>query len=917
MLSSRIKSTMLASLLCSILCTPSFDVKASTNQAYNPDNELVLVTRVDKRNVPGTIIGYQGRDGNVYMPLLGLSDLFSIYINFDAQKNIAKGFLGDKYNGFEIDFNAKSFKTRDGNGSFTENDFIIGYSGDAILDIYVSEKIIEQIWPVDAQIKLSSLMVAFETLDSKLPFQLNAQRKKLQQTRIAKEKAKEEPIYPFVAQPYQAFSKPSIDFTTRLGHNAYQDSPIGDVSLSGVNDLLWASADYSIRTGYQNDRLDGPDNFRFRLTRENIYDGALPLGLEKVELGDVTQTNRDLIGRRNTGVGFTATNINQFENYSVDPIDIEERGVPGYETELYLNGQLIEVGSVDNDGLYRYDNLTLDFGNNAIKIVFYGPQGQIKEVDKLYRVNGDLVPQGETRFSFSALFAEQELFEIDEEQETQASGLTTNLTGYYGILPGLTGFASYNKVPLRVGSREQRSHDYLTTGFDWNGFNALSRFEAYKQLDGGEAAQIRTLKKINGFNLNLKWAVFDNFESQDAGVGANQLAMETEARLRRNFRTEIGNLVLGGFVRRRNFEDDRNLTTLSFNTSLNSGQNRFTNNLFSTYADFDERTTTGDFNYQRRFNQHFRIRSGTAYRIEPEFDFRNVFLEGRYSYRNRYSIIGDLEKQLDSQDLKLGLSLSKDFDNFIGGFDMEWSKNNGTSFLFRLSSSFGPYGLDGEYTSQSDPLRSAGPITAMVYQDDNYNGFYDNSEYGIEDARIYLDRAIVRDESNTDGMLNVIRNSNGRDVNVSVYEASLEDPYKKPLSRGFEVRPRPGVAQRLSFPVVNTGALDGALVDPSTGQPMSGVSLALIETSSGSSVSETVTANDGYFTFEYIYPGDYLLVSESIKNIGYLEKKVSIEKEDPFNFGVVVTQDDLKKDDFYSLLKETSELIQRVQYPNS
>jgi len=79
---------------------------------------------------------------------------------------------------------------------------------------------------------------------------------------------------------------------------------------------------------------------------------------------------------------------------------IDGRLTPGWEIEAYRQGQLVAFDSVSAFG--RFDlTLPVQYGDNAVDFVAYGPFGEVRQFNRNYYVLGDLLGAGRTEYGLS------------------------------------------------------------------------------------------------------------------------------------------------------------------------------------------------------------------------------------------------------------------------------------------------------------------------------------------------------------------------------------------------------------------------------------------------------------------------------------------------------------------------------------
>jgi hypothetical protein len=74
---------------------------------------------------------------------------------------------------------------------------------------------------------------------------------------------------------------------------------------------------------------------------------------------------------------------------------------PGWEVEAYRGGQLIAFDSTDAFGRYAIP-IPTQYGENPVDLVAYGPFGEVRRFNRMYRVAGELLPARQFEYGVSA-----------------------------------------------------------------------------------------------------------------------------------------------------------------------------------------------------------------------------------------------------------------------------------------------------------------------------------------------------------------------------------------------------------------------------------------------------------------------------------------------------------------------------------
>jgi hypothetical protein len=155
------------------------------------------------------------------------------------------------------------------------------------------------------------------------------------------------------------------------------------------------------------------------------------------------------------------------------------------------------------------------------------------------------------------------------------------------------------------------------------------------------------------------------------------------------------------------------------------------------------------------------------------------------------------------------------------------------------------------------PLAQAGEVEAIVYRDLNDNGVRDPGEPLEKGAVVTTGSTQGEKPTNARGSVLVGGLAPFEPIAVGVDVTSLADPMLVPKTALQVVVPRPGVPAAVQIGLVGGGDIEGALVK-NGGLGLEGVDLELVD-GSGKVVAMTRTDFDGFFLFERVAYGDYIV----------------------------------------------------------
>lgn len=879
---------LLLILVAVVLCVySSTSIAFAQINAANNFEDSVLSVRVEDENLSEGIFAFQ-KDGQYYLPVGVLADLFDIYAKYED----------DFYAGFVFE-DDKAYAVNRGANTITSQGGTIALPDDAIMpvefesdDIYLEAEYFKKIWPVDLNVNPFALTIFVEA-DQGLPFLELLKRKKRQAELLAKKEAVVEDV-PFLAYPYGLYSNPVLTLNKTASFNAASNSISNNFSVAGRQDLLFAQADYNISLNQFDGEFVEPENIRLRFMREDIHDGALPFGLKEAEWGDVGVSNRQLVGGNISGRGAKFTTRPRNLSGEFDLVTIDGISNPGWETELYLNNQLLRFGAVKNDGQYIFEDIPVTFGKNEIKVVFYGPQGQKLERNETYVYRSNMVESGKTAFSGGFVDQFEPLIPIDPRDfPNQADGLAGNLYAARGISDRLTLFASANLFNERVSGKDEKQR-YLTAGALVSFNNFFGQAEVYNQFDGGRAIDLRGATQFKGIRLNAQASLYSDFENQFAGRGDSRKDFEFNFNVSRTFQTALGGIGLQAGIDHVARENGNEQTILNSRQTFNVGRFNVSNNYRSSLS--NREMTTADGFIVASTNYHkFNLRNSLNYKTYPDMELSSASTNLTYRINQDYSMGVNAQRNFKARSTSVGANISRRFDQFTGGANIDWDSEDGFGFALRANTTLGPFGPDGRYIASSDPLRSSGPISAFTYHDKDYDGFFSDGDVPVENVRVKVANRTMDDGTNESGNVFAV-NPGGlnRTTRVSIDAGSIEDPYFIAGNPGYEIYPRAGVVHHIELPLVETGAVDGTL-RMSNGRPVRGLQLQLMDIN-GQIASESITASDGYFTFEKILPGNYTIRAAPSTKLTIPFQYVDVTPDNLFQFGMDIMAVDLEGD---------------------
>ncbi len=674
------------------------------------------------------------------------------------------------------------------------------------------------------------------------------------------------------------------DFPQRPSAYRLWSIPQGDLQLSSQVDRARPSQQYysALATGDLLDMtgrlfitgadVNSPPDIRFNLSRADSAGGVFGFpSLKQFAIGDVSTPAFQNItnGRLERGVIASSFPLDLPSGY--DRTVIQGDALPGWEAELYRNDALLDYQVIPSAGQYRFINVPLLLGTNILRVVLYGPQGQRREdVKRLYVGPGVAEPgQGYWRFALSD--ANQTLVEMNQNNSQlfgfnnePRSGPVGSAEYLYGLgqdwsIGGSVVRAPPNNATVPVSPNPR---NYGSAILRTNQLGIFFTEQATMSDSGGIAFDSVAQTTIGDYGLTGQYLLLNRFQSEVIDFGSDALVERARLHLDGDFgplpfMADPVNFAVEG-VRDR-FQSGRVDTSLLHSLFL-----RFGRTYLSNSVSFAQNQVTGATSNTLQGLATGNVLLGKVtmrgqLQYDPQESFQLQSFNGTAEYHASPAMLyrATIDQTLVGKSIAgFGLSASRDFGSFLLGAGGRVATDGSLTLGLTLSVSFAGT-PNGHLLTSSRPIADRGSLAARVFLDRNLDGIYDSGDELLPKATLDIDHRRDFLEQNVVG--DIVRTGIDpyRRTNVSVNEASLTDPYMKPVD-GTSFVPRPGHMAKIDLPVVETAEAEGALqlADQNEPRPLAGIKIQLVG-ATGKVVQETTSAYDGYFYFAKLVPGHY------------------------------------------------------------
>lgn len=739
--------------------------------------------------------------------------------------------------------------------------------------IYIAATLLEKAFNLNIQFDQTTQRLAIETARP-WPIDLRVARENRWRTPVQKEQSSA--LAPITVDfPYQFFGTPEADVSLSAERNNR-----GQYNGS-YNMLMVAEALYMTNTLFISGNNDKPlSDLRLQTGRRDPRGNVFNIPhLYDLQFGDISGLSVPLIQGMPSGRGmrFQAAPLTRTTNF--DTTIIEGDAPPGWDAELYIGSRLYSFQPVNNNGRYRFTQIPVGYGSNNIRVVLYGPQGQVREISYQQDISSNNVPVGEFQSYGYLAQANDALLPVVDKADNPFSGeIVGSLRLDYGLTRWLTtGFFAARSPLLKTTFDEQEGNDAffgpiysnepISEASNYYGMELRPVLGAVnfsggvvKQQAGGLGFYGKTYVPLNYLPFSVEYEHYDeDFTSIQNLRGNSSLRSRLEGRVGipiNRLSPALGYLSLSA-TQEVQFDQYRHVLA-NINYSHNVGD-LFFNHLFEREQDNYAGQLTADTQNSYRLLASYR---------RDLFDFRGeVYYRLDNSLGFQYSNFSALWRYYNNDSLNLNLSYTP---NSGLGAGLAWNKDLGFSTLsLGVSRS-----AEGEYSL------AAGLNFALAYQpnkgftisstSNTYNGAADllvSQQTAQGQSRPLADIGVL----NNDFLHPIKTDQNGR-VLLSGLSAtsptllklqadSLPDPFLTPMQPAVEIWLRPGQTLPVSMGVIEAKELNGILMQQNSSgskDPLEHVRLQLLS-ADGKVYAETSTLSDGYYSFDSAYRGEWQL----------------------------------------------------------
>jgi hypothetical protein len=655
---------------------------------------------------------------------------------------------------------------------------------------------------------------------------------------------------PHVRIPYRMWRAPALDFVVSAGvtYRASDGMRVDrQSSIYAAGEIAHLSYDAQVTTNQKG----MPANVRLRAYRSDPDSRLLgPARATHFGLGDVEGFDSRLTGATAYGRGGVITNRPLTMQTAFDRTHFEGDMPAGWEAELYRNEELLGFARPTSDQRYVFDNVQLLYGENRIRIVLYGPQGQIRQRDELINVGQDNAPPGKTWYWAGFNEPGRDIFTLHKPPGGSNLPRAQATVALEHGIDTRTSVAALARAMLIDDQRVTFVEGSVRRSVGL----AMIEVGGSRESNGGTAARAQLLGKIGPMNVNAEALVANDFHLN--GGEARDLrdySLSLDAPLK------LGRTVLPAHadVHLTNRNGTRQLDAAA---RLSANFERFNlatavhyRKQFLSSGEHAPPQTTFDLIGSGRLGD-VRVRGATSFDVSPSPRLRAAELEAYWSMSDNVDLNGDLAYETTAHRVRAKLSYIRRLSSLAVALTGEAASDGSVAFGVNLN-----FSLDSShgFAPSRQPIAQAGEVRALVYRDLNDNGVRDGGEPFEKDAVVTTGMQQAEKPTNARGTTFIAGLTPYQPVTVGIDVSSLADPMLVPKKALQVVVPRPGVPAEVQIGLVGGGDVEGALVK-SGGMGFAGVGLELVD-AAGKVVAATRTDYDGFFLFERVAYGSYTI----------------------------------------------------------
>lgn len=479
-------------LFCALLLLPKTVFAKQLPDSYqwpiDEDSFVIVNVRVNGRSVVSDLEAYYTQTNKLLLPVNALKSTMGISINISHSMLSAS-----------IDENQPMLSSTLVNTAAPSANAPLWAVDD--YDHYVDLSLINTLLGTDSTFNYALMQVSFLStlLTQNNDETMMAVKKKHKPNQLQYEH--------LVDEQYQTLTYPVSDYSISTSYKSSNNRYSGLVRLNSYFDLFHHKAEVRFN------KNENAANTFFKISKDfNLSEQDHSLARIHYQLGDIQSQSDQLITSANQGKGFYISNADPHSAQNFSSITIEEPALPGWQAELYRNGQFLATTQANEENLVKFTDIETFYGNNLFEIKLFGSQGEQITRTQRYTIGRDALSPGKISYQI-------EFIETDKSVFNNTTNTHSHLTNSFksSLSYGINDFMTYEAQLTHLQNTDNNSH-YISSGINALSAHGSYRFLATKQLDEGHAyfAGFKGLisdEFFNDVNVNIEYSALNNFYS--------------------------------------------------------------------------------------------------------------------------------------------------------------------------------------------------------------------------------------------------------------------------------------------------------------------------------------------------------------------------------------------------------------------
>ncbi len=628
--------------------------------------------------------------------------------------------------------------------------------------------------------------------------------------------------------------------------------------LLAAGDLLRSSGNLSLN--YRDGGTLGRSSIDTRLRLDNHRQGGTGFGWSA---GDILSPLLPLLSGQSEGVGIAFGDLDDRQTLDLTRTTLTGEALNGWDVEVYRNEELLAFTRIEASNRYQFDDIPLRPGLNLFRIVLYGPQGQRRERLERIVIGDRMLEKGQQRWQSFAVLRDRRLL---PGSDALAAGRM--LAASDSLMAGSRYQRALSKRwllgldAMSAGLDDGRQHHYLALHSQNSIDNWLFESRMIKDVTGGVAvrAAVQALGTENDLLLDAER--FTDFASIEVnGIEDSDRLLE-RLRLRWNS-TAIAGLPMTAELERRRYGENGDRPARDLDAARIRFSRRFGHFSTSTSVAAKRETGLADLidgglllSYRR---SNLDLTSQWSYRLSPATQLRDINVNATWTFSPRMRLRSTLRRAFeDGADSRATLSAIWIADTWTASATLGYDSTSGYTLGASLFTSL--QRVDDRWLASARSATTSASASAQVFLDHDGDGRFGAGDEPLPGVNLRAGFAGKLATTDPEGRALLPHLLAGEPSPVHLVENSLEDVYWQPIHTNQQVLAGPGQTVDLSFPVLVTVEVYGkvTIVDARGERPAGKVRLQLT-TEQGAVVMERASEFDGFYVFDRVVPGRYLL----------------------------------------------------------